>query len=811
VTSGTHVDRDGAFTPERPLEWPEVLFIAAFIPLAAFSWVGMLLAELGAFNGWRVAAAGSVLTALALTAALRDMYGSAGGIRRVSRVAWVSLGLVAAISTTVLSRPGEYLIEGADASVYLAIGHNIKRTGGITATDSVVSLMPQELRPTFFRVGRGIMQHEGRFAGGLRLGDDDRVNPGFFHLLPVWIAMGLSAAGPTAGYSVNLIPGVFGVIAVFLIGRRLWSPSAGLVAAVLLALNFGQIYFGRLAASEMLAQFMVLAAILFTVIASDLRSRVAGACAGAAIGLAAFSRVDALLLLVPLAGLWLLLTWRSQRLGGAWSWYAAFLAFVAGHAVLHAETVARLYSRRLFDDGVALVGRNLVAVNAVWAVAGIVALLAIAAAILTLRRRRFFWPTLCVGVAAITLVVAIVVAPPLVPMVNRLISPVGAAAALVGLLLLSKRADARPLPLIVPLVAQAGLLLAFHQATTLPDDFRRAVPILLPGAMLLIGFLVSQVARRGTWATLVIGLLPLGLATGFLSDAGPILRMPPMQGTHAQLAELGARIPPDALVLSDTSVPGHMALALNYTFDRPSVRMILRPTGGDGIAPLVSAALAGGRQVFVAVAPMIEQRPLWFWRSDFAGFDIQQAHEVTLRYDVLARTRGEFPRQLRTDTPTVVLYRVRALDFQTQVTLPLTVDVGVDDFRSLVDGFHAPEPFHATRARWTTGDSRIALPRLAASASGRMALVLRFAADRPPGHAPVEMHLTIGGIPVGAITVATIELREYRVPLSPAVMKRLLAGPSILSIVSDVFVPKDIIGGTDDRRLGVMLDWVRVE
>jgi hypothetical protein len=159
----------------------------------------------------------------------------------------------------------------------------------------------------------------------------------------------------------------------------------------------------------------------------------------------------------------------------------------------------------------------------------------------------------------------------------------------------------------------------------------------------------------------------------------------------------------------------------------------------------------------------------------------------------------------------VAVYQVRALDGQARAPLPHTVDVGTDDFQALVDGFHASEPFHSTRARWTTGDSRIALPRVASPVSGRMDLVLRLAADRPPGHAPVEIRLAIGGIPAGTITAPTIDLREYRIPLSPAVMARLLAGPSMLSMSSDVFVPKDVVGGTDDRRLGVMLDWVRVE
>lgn len=783
------------------------MFIASFIPLAVFSWVGILLAEFGVFTGWRIAAAGGVLSAIALAAAWRDISG-AGHIQRVSSATVLSVGLLAALSATLLSRPGEYLIEGADASVYLAVGHNIRRTGGIITTDPVVSLMPQDLRLSFFRVGRGISQHEGRLPGGLRIGADDRVNPGFFHLLPVWIAVGVSAAGPAAGYFVNVIPAIFGVIAVFLIGRRLWSHRAGLVAAALLAVNFGQIYFGGLTASEMLTQFMGMSGILFTIMAWDLRLRVAGACAGAAVGLAAFTRVDALLLMVPLAVLWLIQARRTKTLGRAWTWYATLLILVSGHAVVHAETVAGLYSRRLFRDGLAMLQQSVGVGTPLLLVVGLIALGALALVILVFRRRRVVWLGLGAGVTAVGVIALF---PPVVPMVGRLVTPAGAIAALAGLLLLARRVQMRTLPLVVPVIAQTALLLALHEETTLPDDFRRVMPLVLPGAMLCVGFLVSHISDGRTWLARAIWVLPIGLGVGFLKDAAPILRTPPLQGAHAQIADLAARIPPDALVISDTSVPGHLSLALTYAFDRSSVRLISRPTSGTGIAPLISAALTSGRQVYVVAAPVVEHKPLWLWRSDFAGFDIRQEYEQPLRYAVLVRTRGSFPRVLRTDTPQVAVYQVRAHDGQAQASLPHTVDVGVDDFQALVDGFHASESFHSTRARWTTGDSRIALPRLASPASGRMALVLRFAADRPPGHAAVEIRLAIGGIPAGTITAPTIDLREYRIPLSPAVMARLLAGPSILSMASDVFVPKDVVGGTDDRRLGVMLDWIRVE
>jgi hypothetical protein len=450
--------------------------------------------------------------------------------------------------------------------------------------------------------------------------------------------------------------------------------------------------------------------------------RVAGACAGAAIGLAAFTRVDALLLMVPLAILWLIQAKREKTLGCAWSWYTTLLILVSGHAVVHAETVAGLYSSRLFEDGAAMLEQTAAAATPVRLIGGLIAVCALALVLLVFRRRSFVW--LALGAAA-TAIGVIVMSPPVVPMAGLLISPAGAAAALGGLVLLATRAQIRTLPLVVPLIAQTALLLALHQETTLPDDFRRAVPLVLPGAMLLVGVLVSHVSGGRTWAARAIWVLPIGLGVVFLNNAGPILHTPPLQGAHAQIADLAARIPPGALVLSDTSLPGHLSLALTYAFDRPAVRLIARPTSGTGIAPLINAALKSGRQVYVVTAPLVEHRPLWLWRSDFAGFDIRQEYEQAMRYAVLVRTRGVFPRDLRTDTPQVAVYQVRALDWLSRAPLPHTVDVGGDDFPALVDGFHASEPFHATRARWTTGDSRIALPRMASPASGRMDLVLR--------------------------------------------------------------------------------------
>jgi len=795
----------GAERLPRPFEIPELAFTAIFIPIAVFSWVGILLAELGAFSGWRVLAAGALLSACATVLGVRDVRGSGAAVAPVSRSAWISLAVLVVVSAGMFSRPGEYLIEGADASVYLATGRNIVRTGGITTADPLVAAVPAETRRSFFRQDPLDPSRENRLPGGLRITSDGRVAPSFFHLLPVWIAIATSAAGPYGGYFVNVVLAVLSVMAVWLIGRRVWSPAAGNVAAVLLALNFAQIYYARLASSEVLAQFLLLSAIFFTVLAWDRGSRVAGACAGAAVGLAAFTRIDAMLLLVPLAAAWLLRARREQPFAKVWTVYAGVLGAVSLHAVSHAATIASLYTGQLIADGWSALATLPAQLDGTTA---LVAAVGAGVAALLIRQRRghwWVWAGLIVGIVLALLAQTVVVTSSL------LLSPVGLASTAAGLALLVARGlDWRVLPVIVPFLAWATLLLTWRETTTLPDDFRRSVPAILPGAMLLIGFLVADLAGGRRWLRRAIWLLPAGLGIWFIVKAAPILITPPARGIHAQVAELAQRIPADALVVTDKSVPGHLASALQYTFGRSALRMDSRPAA-FALAPLLDRLLAEGKPVFAAVAPFVEDRPDGLRRSDFAGFDIREESAVRLHYAVLRPVRGAFPREHRDDNLAIALYRVTALDREATRAWPVTLDIGTDDFGYILEGFYGSEAITSGRARWTSDASRLSLPRLATPAPEAPALVLRLSAHRPPGVAPAALRLAIDGLPAGVISQTTSDFREYRVPLSAQVLAQLLAGPTILSIATDTFVPKAAGMNDDPRRLGIALDWVRIE
>ena len=179
---------------KRPLTRLEAAFAALFIPVATLSWVGLLLVEAGAFTPGR-ALAGAVALAVAgwawLARDLRAKPPRSTLSRSMKSAAWIAITLAAAAA--LYAKPGDYLIEGRDASVYLAVGHTIQRSGGLTEPDPVLPLLSGEARDGLLTRDRSWPRLPNRFPGGIQITEGDRVVPNFFHLLPVWIALFVGA------------------------------------------------------------------------------------------------------------------------------------------------------------------------------------------------------------------------------------------------------------------------------------------------------------------------------------------------------------------------------------------------------------------------------------------------------------------------------------------------------------------------------------------------------------------------------------------------------------------------------------------
>jgi hypothetical protein len=140
--------------------------------------------------------------------------------------------------------------------------------------------------------------------------------------------------------------------------------------------------------------------------------------------------------------------------------------------------------------------------------------------------------------------------------------------------------------------------------------------------------------------------------------------------------------------------------------------------------------------------------------------------------------------------------------------LPLTIDIGPRDFGWRLGGFYDAEDVRGVGARWTGETADIDLPRIAGAT--RVRLVLRVAAPRPAGRPPAATTVSIDGRVVGLAANLSPDFRDVALALDPAALRRIQAGPTKLTLRTPPFVPAET-GGTDTRRLGVMVDWVRLE
>ena len=481
--------------PSFRLDRLELGFVCLFVWAASLSWVGSLLAE---FRSFRLnilvpcvlvlGVAGTVWAVRSLRAAVTDQTTAHG--------TWLFVAALLVGSAFTLGRPMEAIISAADASVYLNVGRIIERTGGSAFDDPLLELIPEDDRPHLFLRDGLPPRLLNRFPGGLQI-EDGRTISSFLHLFPVWIATFVAAFGPRAGPFVNPAFGMMSLVALFLLGRRLSSPLAGALAATLLALNFGQIWFARMPLAEMTTQYLVLSGTFFTILLLEGGPPVVGLCAAAAFGLSAFGRLDSLLFISPLVAAFLLIAPRWQVDRSAWRWFVGGFAFLTLHALGHLMFVAHAYTFRTFDRMWLPVRRG-----------NFRMLIAVVGVLVPL----FFWALLqsnrlgqrgrriakVIGLAVLAAVLVRVSPLLLAGAFAHLITPLGSVMALSGVALLLLRPKDRRGTVVVLLFATTTLL--FIQARrdnfTIPFGLRRYVPVALPVALLLGAHFIARLDPR---------------------------------------------------------------------------------------------------------------------------------------------------------------------------------------------------------------------------------------------------------------------------------------------------------------------------
>jgi len=601
-------------------------FASGFAVLSAGLFV---LAHFGHLSRGAVAALVAALLALGLAAGRRREPLRVTARRLVLDLLLAAGLLAGAFLWGALLPPIDSTLAGSDGSIYLAAAHQLARQGGLQHRDPLVEEMTVEERRALF-ANRFPGDHTGpwaRLPGGVPLisPEGSRVTFYFYHLHPVWLAVGLETVGRSY---LGLMPlfACLGLLATALVGARLGGPALGAVAGVLLASFYPQVFYSRLPLSELLAQALFVSGAFALLRGLGRETDGARVLAGLSWGALSLCRVDGLpLVWLGLTGMALLPARAGIR---PRDWAVPMLVTVPfGLAALYHQLANGI-------DYVGPVGH-----------AGAAAVTAL------LAGSRWLGTALLAGAAAAgALVVRCSGAPACAARLRLALKSIGAVGSAVTLAVVLRTFEpglvarhlqwialyATPLVLVLlgiglatavaesvrrggPPAARASLVLFAGPAVCYlvnpmvlafqPWVMRRFVPIVFPLLFVLCAYgwragLVRLCGRRATLARALYAGLVIATAAAFVRVSASLVSTGPGGFASASVDRLARAIPPGALVVvPDADAGTHLQTALAFTAGRDVLLLPLAGEPARRLEPVMGSFLdrqvGRGRRVFL--------------------------------------------------------------------------------------------------------------------------------------------------------------------------------------------------------------------
>lgn len=346
----------GSQTLNATASWLERWFLRSVLGLSWTAWLSLVLAELGLFS---LHLLGLLLTLGAMGGGLllhafraRPATALPGLPRWQCWRGWrpaAAFGAATVLAAVLFFPPWEAVVQGGDASVYLNVGRQIARTGGLEFDDALVRDLPLATRAALFgnRVPGDATGRYARFPGGLLIPDvaAPRVTAGFSPLLPVLTAAGHALASLPGALAVAPLFATLSVSGLCLVAARVGGMRAGWLAATLAAVSLPQLWFAKMPVPEMVAQCFLMAGLLALLVALRADAARWAAAAGWLLGVAGLAKVDLVVMvavaLLAFAAWWLLA--RPARGGRCLGWLLASFGLPAAHAAAHFLVFASHY------------------------------------------------------------------------------------------------------------------------------------------------------------------------------------------------------------------------------------------------------------------------------------------------------------------------------------------------------------------------------------------------------------------------------------------------------------------------------------
>ncbi len=828
----------------RTLPAEERLFWAIVLSVSLSCMVTLGLASVGWYRYGRLLGVNAGLSAAALLIWRRQLF--ARGAARPTLTAIVPVALVA-LCLWRYGPPAEYVMGGKDPGAYMNTGIQIAQRGALAVADPVVSSIPTAFRDLFFPSHGQETYYSVRFMGFFII-DPDRgiVLDQFPHFFPASIAIAYGVNGLTGARYAPMAWALLALVAVYLVGARLFGPVAAAAGAAPLAANVIEVWFGRYPNAEVVAQALLFAAMLAWSRAQTDDQPFFGPVAASLLGMLLFLRFDMILALAGFVGAAAIGRAAGQR--PVIGFFATLTLWMAA-AALYLFGMMKPYMALpiIFLTHLPMWQAVLLGVSGLF----VLALLAGASRLAITRK---LLPALPPTFIAIVFALAIYAwffrttsgrTAEHDAMALRTfalyVTPWAIVAALVGYAAAMRRRFTQDPVFLLTLTIYACFF--FYKIRIVPEHFwmaRRFLPVILPGALLLVGYAAFGKWREGdpspqpsprkrgegvgmeaprtrgarvlSYARYLAGAaLVVFLGLAFWQQSRPIVDHVEYAGLIPRLEGLASKFADDDLVIvesRDASDVHVLALPLAYVYARNVILLANRRPDPVQFKAFLDWAQTKYKQIYFMggggtdlLSRDVSVRPV--------GTEIFQIPEW-------ASTPRELPTHARRKEFDFSIYALTTRDPATAAfTSPtatagtVTLDVGVNDDLNVVR-FHAKERHgNGTTFRWSRDVSYISLMGIPASA--RTLTIVMDDGRRPAKVSRAEIQVALDDHVLGSATVGP-DFHGYTFAIPPEVAAEAAArtAPARLKLTTNIWRPKAAIGGPDDRDLGVMVDRVEV-
>jgi hypothetical protein len=774
---------------------------ALAVPIGVAAW-SMVLVALAQFGWFRPAAIGAAAWAVACAAALPLRGGLPAA--PLSRHGVVAAAALAALGWLYAGFPNESLLGDRDEGLYTLMAMLLQRTGALAVgIPEASALAPELLRPLDAgRLGTFFLPGIYQTPSGLQLQ--------FPPLLPVWAAQLAAATLGKGLFSASAIASLAAVPVFHVLARQFMRPQFATVATIVFALNPASIWIARVNLVEPLVRLLVLGGLLASVIALKRRSTGLALVAAALLGLAAFARLD-LLLVAPLGMGFAALVhmWRSTRLAAS---LPTAIRLSAAIGACQGAAVALLL----------LISPGYVQANSTTVLAALVAVL-LATAVFAAARSGFLAPLaeptarrgigLAVVVALFALLAyAALLRPQAEPfaLIDRpgselhgtrdfrersllnlaayLSWPVVLSAAFGAAVVVRRLASGRG----TAAMAFAATLFACVSVVVLanprisPDHFwavRRFVPIVIPGFALLAGYGLHTLLgrRRGVGVRRGIYALAAVAAAWLLVSQRATLFVNENEGLTAQMQELDAALGDASVVLvRDLDA---LAGTLFLGYGRPVLPIRDSAAGVNESARALWRQCSSGSPCRLVHA---DHRGL-------VGLRLGESRPALFERRLIARTPLPLPRSVTTERSAFFVTPVWGLESERQGKLfGAYRNWNVDE-----RGFYGEDVAAGALGRWTGGDATVRFRPVAGADTLEIRLMV-------PGPGPRRLRIELDGQPLQD------SLAEGPQRLSFALGSTAPDAWRELRMVSETFNPRAAGLSDDGRDLGVWVQAIRL-